>query len=200
MRQKNEDIPNMDINIGVDSVLFFDMDGTLVDTDIANFFSYKKAIHSVTKSYENLNYNPDKRYTRSTIRIVVPNLSENEYDRIIKAKEEYYKDFLHVTKLNKAIAGVLFKYSKTNKTVLVTNCRKDRALTTLNYFGLTNKFDNIFFRQFTDINNEEKINKFQNAISILNISPKSVIAFENEESEIVDARNAGIQIINPIIL
>ena len=94
-------------------------------------------------------------------------------------------------KLNTKIADILFKYFKTNTTILVTNCRKERALSTLNYFGLTDKFSQIFYRQFT--NNDEKINKFKNAISELGVPPNLVIAFENEEIEIEDAKNSGIQ-------
>lgn len=158
MGQKNDEIQKIESAINSDTVLFFDMDGTLVDTNLANFLSYKKAISSVTKSDHNLIYNPDKRFNRSNLKNAVPNLSEHEYDRIIQEKELYYDDFLPETKLNEMIAEVLFKYSKTNKTVLVTNCRKDRAMTTLNHFKLTDKFHSIFYRQFT--NNEEKINKF----------------------------------------
>jgi len=70
---------NEDINITVDTVLFFDMDGTLVDTNLANFFSYRKAIQSVTKSDYNLSYNPDNRFNRNSLKTTVPNLSETEY-------------------------------------------------------------------------------------------------------------------------
>ncbi|KAF5055053.1 hypothetical protein DSECCO2_381620 [anaerobic digester metagenome] len=89
-------------------------------------------------------------------------------------------------------------YGLIHKTVLVSNCRKDRAITTLNHFGLTDKFSNIFFREFED--NDKKINKFQNAILRLGVPPNLIIAFENEESEIADAKKAGISIINPIYL
>lgn len=187
MQQTNE----VTQDITVDSILFFDMDGTLIDTDLANFLSYKKAINSVTKSDHNLTYNPDKRFNRSNLNNAVPNLTESEYEKIIQEKEEYYNDFIHETKLNTEIANILFKYSKTNKTVLVTNCRKDRAMTTLKYFGLDDKFSNIFCREFDD--NGNKINKFQNAILKLGVPPNFVIAFENEESEIADAQKAGIQ-------
>lgn len=194
MEQTNEVIKDIDNKITTTTVLFFDMDGTLVDTNLANFLSFKKAVKSVTKSNYDLNYNPDKRFNRSNLKNAIPNLSVTEYEKIIQEKEECYKDFLSETKLNEAIAKILFKYSKTNKTILVTNCRKGRVLTTLNHFGLADKFDNIFCRQI--INNDDKINKFKNAISILGISPSLVVAFENEEIEIADAILAGIPINN----
>lgn len=185
-------------NITADIILFFDMDGTLIDTDFANFLSYKKAINSVTKSDNNLTYNPDKRFNRSNLKNAVPNLTESEYEKIIQEKEEYYNDFIHETKLKTEIADILIKYSKTNKTILVTNCRKDRAMKTLKHFKLEDKFSDIFCREFNA--NDKKVNKFQNAISKLGIPPNFVIAFENEETEIADAQKAGISIINPTYL
>jgi beta-phosphoglucomutase len=192
MVQRNEDI-----KINADTILFFDMDGTLVDTNLANFLSYKKAINYVTKMDNDLTFNSNKRFNRSILKNSVPNLSEAEYERIVQKKEEYYNDFIHETILNMEVADILSKYSKTNKTVLVTNCRQERALTTLNHFGLADKFNDIFYRQFAD--NEKKINKFQNAIAKLGVPPNLIIAFENEEAEIADAKKAGIEIINPKI-
>lgn len=185
-------------NITADIILFFDMDGTLIDTDLANFLSYKKAINSVTKLDNNLTYNPDKRFNRSNLKNAVPNLTESEYEKIIQEKEEYYIDFIHETKLKTEIAEILIKYSKTNKTILVTNCRKDRAMRTLKHFELEDKFSDIFCREFNA--NDKKVNKFQKAITKLGVPPNFVIAFENEETEIADAQKAGISIINPTYL
>ena len=180
--------------ITADSILFFDMDGTLVDTNYSNFLSYKKAIKLVIKSDFHIDYNPTQRFNRSLLKNSIPNLTEKELTMIVSEKEKYYDEFLPETQLNNEIAEILDRYCKTNKTVLVTNCRKDRALATLNYHGLTEKFSNLFFRQFG--NGDKKINKFQNAISKLGVQPNFVIAFENEESEIADAQKAGISIIN----
>ena len=198
MEQENEGQKNIEIIIKADTVLFFDMDGTLIDTNLANFLSYKKAIKSITKSDNDLTLNPEKRFNRSNLKIAIPNLTETEYERIIQEKEEYYDDFLHETKLVEEVADILFKYSKSHKTVLVTNCREERALTTLNHFGLADKFSDIFYRQFAA--NDKKINKFQNAIAKLGVPPNLIIAFENEEAEIADAKLAGIQTIYRINL
>ncbi|KAA6338311.1 hypothetical protein EZS27_013677 [termite gut metagenome] len=177
-----------------DSALFFDMDGTLIDTDYANFLSYKKAIELVLQKDFDLPHNPTQRFNRSLLRRAIPNLTEKELEMIICEKEKCYSDFLSETQLNSEIVEVLFNYYTTNKTVLVTNCRKDRALATLSHHGLTNKFSDFFFRQIDD---KEKVNKFQNAILKMSMSPNLIIAFENEDDEIADAIIAGIQYINP---
>ncbi|PJC40170.1 MAG: hypothetical protein CO043_00210 [Parcubacteria group bacterium CG_4_9_14_0_2_um_filter_48_40] len=172
------------------NILFFDMDGTLVDTNYANFLSYKKAIESVTQSKIKISYNSNKRFNREVLKSVIPNLSEAEYEKITQKKERHYKDFLSEIRLNKLVEDILLKYSKTNECVLITDCRKDRALMTLDYFNLTDKFNNIFYRQLDS--NKTKINKYKKPISCLSISPKEVIVFENEEFEIADAMIAGI--------
>lgn len=186
------------MKINEDNVLLFDMDGTLVDTDFANFLSYKKAIKLVIGLDKEIQYNPNERFNRTTLITVLPNLTQTEYEKIIRQKDENYKEHLSETKLNKPVADILLQYSKTNKTVLVTNCREDRALMTLNYYNLTDKFSNLIFRQITD--NESRMNKYKNAISSLNLSVQTVIVFENEKQEIEDAKLAGISINNILSL
>lgn len=173
-----------------ETALFFDMDGTLVDTNLANFLAYSKAIQKVTNTDKGLRYEPNTRFNRSTLKSIFHNLSSIEYDRIIQEKELLYDTLLYETTLNNLISQILFKYSKINKTVLVTNCRTERANATLKFHNIFDKFDHIFYRQFSE--NEEKINKYQFAISSLEIAPNNIIVFENEDQEIKDAMIAGI--------
>ncbi len=190
MEHIDEIMHDLEFEITADKVLLFDLDGTLVDTNLANFLSYCKAIRTITKTEFDLSFNPHQRFTRKVLKNSIPNLSEDVYKKIVGEKERIYQDFLPETKLNKKAANILLKYSKSNQTVLVTNCRKDRAMLTLTHYELTDKFDNIFCRQTTDY--ENKTNKYQTAIKSLNISVQFVIVFENEKTEIHNAIIAGI--------
>lgn len=181
------------------TIFFFDMDGTLINTDFANFLSYKAALLAVMgRNAPSISYNPMMRFNRSLLSSLFPSLAKSDYDRIITEKEKFYIDYLSETTIIKDNVEILLKYSSTYKTVLVSNCRKDRALATLTYHGLTDKFTELFYRDATLYT--KKINKYQNAINILGVSPKDIITFENELSEITDAIDAGIKIINPKIL
>lgn len=179
-----------------DKVLFFDMDGTLVDTDYANYLSFKMAIQSVINPKQFLPFNPNERFNRTILQREFPNLNDNEYQAIIRLKERFYSENIGQTKLIPYANNILDKFFELNITVLVTNCREDRALMTLNQHDLTHKFSYKIFRK--PIDKDRHINKFENALSFLNSNPNNVIVFENEEFEIEEAVRAGIPIENII--
>jgi len=198
MKKTIDFIRELDQRINSANTLFFDMDGTLIDTNYANYFSYKKAIQEVMQSDIDISHNSNKRFNREVLKKVIPNLTKAKYEKIIQLKNEFYKENLHQTKLNDLVVDILKKYSKTNQTILVTNCREDRASMTLKYHGLIDKFSNKFYQQNADDGN--RVNKFEIALLSLKIPPISVLVFENEKSEINDAILAGIPIKNILSL
>ena len=74
--------------INGEKVLFFDMDGTLIDTNFANFLSYKKAVQQLMTSNIDIPYDSSKRFNRKLLKKAIPNLSKMKYEKIIKFKSE----------------------------------------------------------------------------------------------------------------
>ena len=95
------------------------------------------------------------------------------------------------------VYNILNKYCKTNRTFLVTNSRQNRADLLLRHYGLKEKFERIYYRQ---LKKNKRVNKYQNLISELNVSPNKIIVFENEAIEIKDAIKAGIPKENIILI
>ncbi|MCB9220486.1 MAG: HAD family phosphatase [Ignavibacteria bacterium] len=193
MEDNKQDISKI---ITQDKVLFFDVDGTLVDTDYANYLSFKMAIQSVINPIQFLPFNPNERFNRTILQREFPNLKDNEYQEIIRLKERFYSENIGQTKLLPYANEILDSFFELNTTVLVTNCREDRAIMTLNQHGLTDKFKHKIFRK--SIDKDRHINKFENALKTLELEPQMIIAFENEQFEIDEAVKAGIPIENII--
>lgn len=169
-------------------VLMFDMDGTLIDTNYANYLSYTHAVQRLAKSNINFCYDPNVRFTREQLLKVIPTLSNIEYETITTLKNDLYVNYLYETKINEPITELLENYSRTKEIVLVTNSRKDRACITLKYHGLLDKFNCMFYQQ-----DDSKIkNKYEYAITAMQINPASVVVFENETAEVYAAKLAGI--------
>lgn len=172
------------------------MDGTLVDTNLANFLAYEKAINSVIKTRKSVSFNKEIRFNRTVLRATFPKLSEALIGDIIKAKEVFYNEFIHLISPISRNIEILKECSKANKCYLVTNCREERAIKTLSQFRLLEYFSKLIFRQLSE--NNIKINKYELALKILDIDPNIVIAFENEDVEIDDAKKVGIHLFNII--
>ena len=180
--------------IDEDTTLFFDLDGTLVDSDYANFLAYKQAIEAVTGMSTDIAFNRQQRFNRTILAECFPCLSQEQLNEIILLKESYTKDHLKHTALIAPTVMILKQYARTHRTVLVSHCREDRALETLAFYGLTDDFDDLLFRHS---DNSKSVNKYQRAIEWTGVSPRSVVAYENENTEIANAMAAGINTINP---
>ncbi|WP_294592077.1 HAD family hydrolase [uncultured Rikenella sp.] len=174
-------------------VLFFDLDDTLVDTNYANFLSYQSAFLLAGQSDFHVIYDPNIRFNRKIFQQIFPDLEQSIFHMIIQLKEKQFQPTN--TRLNTQMADILRNYSKTHRTVLVTDCNANRAKAILSHHKLLEHFSDLLFGR--PENNAEE-NKFQYAIRTLNISPASIIVFENDEQNIVAAQEVGIlQIINP---
>lgn len=184
----SEDEIQVDIHSKI--IILCDMDGTLIDTDYANYLSYKCAIEMVTCQRREIQFNSGRRIDRKRLKEIIPSLTDNQCKKIVSLKAEYYRKHLPETKVNIALANFIRKHSRTNQTVLVTCCREARAVETLQYHNLLDCFSRLVY--WEDLSRSGLSNKYVNALNLLGANPVNCIVFENERIEIEKAMLAGV--------
>ena len=176
--------------------LIFDLDGTIIDTDEANFLSYQEAVKKVKNINLKSLYKNDERFTREKLNLIIPSLTIKEYEKIIEIKNYSFRKFLKNTKLNNKILEIIKQFTKTNKIILATNSHKLKASLLLNYYNLADFFEKKYYKE--DYTNKD--NKYKYILNHLNISLNNVIIFEDDQDEIGKAIKLSIpseRIINP---
>lgn len=177
------------LNIKIEVILIFDLDGTLVDTDNANFLAYKEAILNI-KELDLAQFDSNTvRFTREKLRKIIPNTTELEFKEIIDIKDKVFHKYLNETKINIEYLEFIKQYSKTNKIILATNSSKARAELILRFYDLVNIFDFIFYKEDY---NDYKVGKYEYVLNSLKLDPKSVMIFDNEQLELTNAHIAGV--------
>ena len=179
------------------SVFFFDLDGTLVDTNYANWLAYREALATIMPNKQMPVYCEEQRFDRKQLRLAFPYLDARTYATLILAKEKSYARFLDCTNLNKELIAFLRQVAPQHQTYLLTNCHKERALMLLKFWNLSSEFDDIICNESGK--DYSDFNKYRTALAQLDISQKQILAFEDDELEIVKASMCGIVVINPKI-
>lgn len=177
-------------NKNIDKNLFvFDLDGTLVDTDEANFLAYKEAIKKIMNINLKMPYTKNERYTRKSLYSTVEKLTTEEYRNIIKIKNNVFYKYLEKSKINKVALKSIARIPKKNKIILATNSSKNRANMILKYHNLKESFNFIFYKEDYATQNIE--NKFEYILKNLKIDPSLVIIFEDDINEAENSIRLG---------
>lgn len=168
----------------INKLFVFDLDNTLVKTNRANNNSYKEAILAVTGKNVEIK---KKRFTRSDLSGVLPNLSVSQIAEIAREKEKCYARHISETILNKQLVKILkLLKESSNETILLTESRKTRAQQVCEYYALTQCFTQQYY-----LEDYEGKGKYQ-YLTTLKKSLELVVLFENEQLEIQRAIKNGI--------
>ena len=162
----------------------FDLDNTLVATDIANSLAYRDAINAVLNTTISWDYNC--RFTRDNLLAMFPGMLQSQYERIIKTKNERFNAHMGETQINTNLAMVLSElHSSGCNTILLTNCHRERAMSICRHYGIAQYFTGTYFA-------EDKVDSKYEVLVREGYDLSSVVLFENETEGAQEAMSNGI--------
>lgn len=116
----------------------FDFDGTLFDTDNANYLAYCKAVYDVVGIHIKFTHS---RTTRETIKNNYPKITDEQMKEIINKKEIYFNDFMKDIFIIRPMIDILFEAKERHKKIiLLTNASKKRVMDIIDYFDKNYRF------------------------------------------------------------
>lgn len=163
----------------------FDLDDTLIYTDSLNGSSYNYALKSMKLG----EIGCCNRVTRETVFNKYPELSEDQKEKIIKLKQEYFLAHLSETIPNAKMLNML-KDQNPESCLLWTNANKDRAYSILDYHGIRSSFYDVLFSDKSEI--------IIDAIKICQLFDcrfDQLLFFENDVKVIEDLRNLNLAVV-----
>jgi beta-phosphoglucomutase-like phosphatase (HAD superfamily) len=169
-------------------IAIFDLDGTLVDTDVANAAAYDAALQrfgfaGIVGMYGRVSSNIVRKAAK---------LCDDEMNAVIRAKVDAYRRQLGRTRLGPAADALRFVLDNRNafsEIVLLTDSAERRAYETLRYWSLDGCFDEI-------VCNAGKGDKYANYFRDFDSDPAACVVWENEDGQIKSAIAAGVKMEN----
>jgi len=118
----------------------FDLDNTLIYTDLLNNGSYNYAL----KEFGLGIINDSRRITRNIVFEKYANLDDDQKNQIIELKQYYFVNSLYATIPNINLLNLL-RFQKIEHCILWTSADKIRVNAILNYYGICKSFKEIIF-------------------------------------------------------
>lgn len=165
-------------------VLLFDLDGTLLDTDIANNRAYKYALLKVTgtNDYPCLENLP--RITRKEC-AKIDGMTTDQLNAIINIKQWYFTNQIKDGYTTLIVTSELLKrQSHYNRCYIITSADRNRAKFLIEYHNLSEYVHGVIYA--------DSINKYQHISEKIGCDAFKIILFENERTAINNAIDNGI--------
>lgn len=175
--------------------VFFDLDGTLVDTHHANYSAYSQALCEIGVELTYEAFQTSIGHQANTfLRWFAPGLSDEVYQQIAQRKAELYQETAKESVANVHLVDHLHYLKKSHKIILVTTAKRQNAMAVLRYHGLADSFDHIISAEDVSIS-KPSAECYKLALKICDIKPTEALAFEDSQPGVEAAEKAGIPVI-----
>lgn len=163
-------------------VLLFDLDGTLLDTNLANNEAYKYALWKVTGKSDYWQLSNLRRITRQDI-AKLPEITSQMLEEIVQYKKNTFRykkeyTFLYITH------EILKRHSHYTRCYVISTADRERVLLLAQYYQLDRFVKDYIFA--------DAENKYQDIASKLKVYPSKIVLFEDDKEAISNAVSNGI--------
>jgi beta-phosphoglucomutase len=175
--------------------LYFDLDGTLVDTLEANFRAYEYALAQVGRKLERPMY-ASVYGTRIDVfaKKLFEDISPQEIEAVKKHKGEAYGKFMHLIRPNTRLIDFIEALRPHHTTALVTMAQRLNADKVLKAAGLEDMFDHLVTGDMID-KPKPHPEAYLKALEVTGLTADEALAFEDSDIGLKAAQSAGLHAI-----
>ena len=172
----------------------FDLDGTLFDTDEANFEAYRDALAEFKVDLDRSYFIRD--CMGRNYKDFLPSILEEDYEvveRVHLRKKELYSQNMDKVRVNKTLFSMIDSMKDRYFIAVVTTASRRNTEEVLNHFGYKKYFDLLITQEdITKVKPDPEC--FLKAMQHFGISPENSIIFEDSEVGIQAARSSGASV------
>lgn len=178
-------------------LLIFDLDGTIIDSEEANYKAYKNALAEadveLSKDFFIKNCFNGQHY-KDFLPLLMPNASDEQIEKVHDRKQEIYISNMKNISVNPIIKDIIIEFKNKKKLALATTAGAIAVENVLKAIQLENVFDLIL------TGNDVKKKKpnpevFIKCLEHFNIEPHQTVIFEDSDIGIEAANKTGSWII-----
>ena len=178
-------------------LLIFDLDGTIIDSEEANYKAYKNALAEadveLSKDFFIKNCFNGQHY-KDFLPLLMPNASDEEIEKVHDRKQEIYISNMKNISVNPIIKDIIIEFKNKKKLALATTAGAIAVENVLKAIQLENAFDLIL------TGNDVKKKKpnpevFIKCLEHFNIEPYQTVIFEDSDIGLEAANKTGAWII-----
>lgn len=177
--------------------LLFDLDGTLVDTSIANFRAYQLALEEVGVEIEQTQFQSvafGRNWRQFLPAILQSAQSDAEPAAVAQRKREIYPDLTDALRFNQGLFSLALASRSTMRTAVVTTASSESVSAVFKSVDQKSYFD-ILVTGDDVLKHKPAPDAYLLAAERLGVNPSSCLAFEDSDIGVESARAAGMMVV-----
>lgn len=174
----------------------FDLDGTLFNTNLVNYYSYHQALKEEEFDLDKEYYisKCNGRHYTEFLPIITNNAETAIIEKIHRRKKEIYPKFLDKAVVNESLFEIIAGLKKMGyNVVIVTTASLQNTQDILNYYNKLNYFDDLITAEDYKLKKPAP-DSYLEAMNRFNVKPSNTIIFEDSEVGIQSARSSGAKV------